>query len=77
MPESSTPEIVVIGGPNEAGKSTLARLALPEGMPFVNADEIAKALPDDLTAEWISFATETTLSSRSLSGRIRRLRANG
>jgi predicted ABC-type ATPase len=47
MPDHTAPEIVVIGGPNGAGKSTLARPALPEGMPFVNADEIAKTLPDD------------------------------
>lgn len=40
------PEIVVIAGPNGTGKSTLARLLLPEAMPFLNADEIAKALPD-------------------------------
>jgi predicted ABC-type ATPase len=41
------PEIVVIAGPNGAGKSTLARFLLPEAMPFLNADEIAKTLPDD------------------------------
>jgi len=38
-------EIVVIAGPNGAGKSTLARFLLPEAMPFLNADEIAKTLP--------------------------------
>jgi len=41
------PRVVVIAGPNGAGKSTLARLLLPEAMPFLNADEIAKALPLD------------------------------
>lgn len=40
----TAPEVVVIGGPNGSGKSTLARFLLPEGMPFVNADEIAKSL---------------------------------
>ena len=39
------PEIVLFAGPNGAGKSTFARFALPEAMPFVNADEIAKTLP--------------------------------
>ncbi|MBC8135269.1 MAG: AAA family ATPase, partial [Fibrella sp.] len=41
------PEVVIIGGPNGAGKSTFARYVLPEAMPFLNADEIAKTLPED------------------------------
>jgi len=40
-------DIVLIAGPNGAGKSTFARLLLPEAMPFLNADEIAKALPEE------------------------------
>ncbi len=45
----SSPEIVLFAGPNGAGKSTFARFALPEAMPFVNADEIAKTLPEGFT----------------------------
>jgi predicted ABC-type ATPase len=41
----STPEILVIAGPNGAGKSTCIARYLPIGMPFLNADEIAKDLP--------------------------------
>lgn len=37
------PQVIVIAGPNGAGKSTSAP-ALVEGIPFVNADEIAKYL---------------------------------
>lgn len=37
------PQVIVIAGPNGAGKSTSAP-ALVEGIPFVNADEIAKEL---------------------------------
>lgn len=40
------PQIIVIAGPNGAGKSTAAAHLLPEGMTFVNADEVAKTLPD-------------------------------
>jgi len=73
MPESATPQIVVIGGPNGAGKSTLARLALPEAMPFVNADEIAKTLPDhfsgnrDLEAGRLLLARVEELSAANTS----------
>lgn len=42
---ASAPQAVIIGGPNGAGKTTLSRLVLPEGILFVNADEIAKTLP--------------------------------
>ena len=41
------PNVWVIGGANGAGKSTFARYVLPTELPFLNADEIAKALPDD------------------------------
>ena len=40
---------MLFAGPNGAGKSTFARFALPEAMPFVNADEIAKTLPADFS----------------------------
>ncbi len=41
--------VVVIAGPNGAGKSTLARRLLPPGMAFVNADEIARDLPAEVS----------------------------
>ena len=45
MSESSA-EILVISGPNGAGKSTCISRYLPAGMAFLNADDIAKELPD-------------------------------
>ena len=41
---TSKPLIIVLAGPNGAGKSTAAVRLLPEGIPFLNADEIAKTL---------------------------------
>jgi predicted ABC-type ATPase len=38
-------EVLVIAGPNGAGKSTCVSRYLPEGIPFLNADEVAKGLP--------------------------------
>lgn len=91
-----TPQILVLAGPNGAGKSTAAARLLPESIPFVNADEVAKTLPnypsqnadieaarivlrrmDELEREHANFAVETTLASRSLAARIRRLRRSG
>ena len=44
-------EIILLGGPNGAWKTTTARVLLPEFLelhPFLNADEIARDLsPDD------------------------------
>src|SRR5438128_1653968 len=40
-----TPEVIVLAGPNGAGKSTAAAHLLPQGIVFVNADEVAKTLP--------------------------------
>ncbi len=45
MESTSRPQIIVLAGPNGAGKSTAAAHLLPEGMTFVNADEVAKCLP--------------------------------
>lgn len=42
---TTAPLIIVLGGPNGAGKSTAARWLLPEELPFLNADEVAKSLP--------------------------------
>lgn len=36
------PKIIVLGGPNGAGKSTMSAFLVPQGWPFLNADEIAK-----------------------------------
>ncbi len=90
------PVFLVIGGPNGAGKSTCSLNYLPEGMTYVNADEVAKTLPGypspavDMQAARIAlemmdefersrdgFAVETTLATRSLAGRIVRLRSLG
>lgn len=38
-------EILVIAGPNGEGKSTCASKFLPDGLEFLNADEIAVGLP--------------------------------
>ncbi len=64
------------------------------GIPFLNADEIAKGLPDEqgkhvlagrqwleqweqMASAQMNFAIETTLSSRTLAGRIRDVQAVG
>ena len=38
------PQIVILAGPNGAGKSTLAARFIPPGVPFLNADNIARTL---------------------------------
>lgn len=38
------PQIVTLAGPNGAGKSTLAARIVPPGVPFLNADNIARSL---------------------------------
>jgi predicted ABC-type ATPase len=40
------PLFVVMAGPNGSGKSTVASTLLPPSLIYVNADEIAKGLPD-------------------------------
>jgi predicted ABC-type ATPase len=60
------PEIVLIAGSNGAGKSTLARLLLPEAMPFLNADEIAKTLPDSQGNKEIESGRESLRRLNSL-----------
>ncbi len=44
MPEPV--QIIVLAGPNGAGKSTAAARLVPAAIPFINADEIAKTLPN-------------------------------
>lgn len=38
------PQIVILAGPNGAGKTTLAARFVPLGVPFLNADNIARTL---------------------------------
>ena len=38
------PQLVILAGPNGAGKSTLAARFVPPGVPFLNADNIARTL---------------------------------
>jgi predicted ABC-type ATPase len=44
-PIDEQPLIILIAGPNGAGKSTAASRVIPEAIPFLNADEIARHLP--------------------------------
>lgn len=90
------PKFIVIAGGNGSGKSTSAALVLPGDIPYINADEIAKGLPevegenrdvrasrvlinamDEHEARREDFAIETTLASRSLAPRARRLQEVG
>jgi len=89
------PQFIIAGG-NGSGKSTSAALVLPCEIPYINADEIAKGLPevegenkdvrasrilisamDEHEARQEDFAIETTLASRSLAPRVRRLQEVG
>ena len=93
---NEAPTIIILGGPNGAGKSTCAAILIPDFVPFINADEIAKTLPnfpspaadveagrillrrmDECAEQYADFAVETTLSSRALAPRIKRLQAAG
>lgn len=90
------PQFIIIGGGNGSGKSTSAARVLADEIPYINADEIAKGLPEvegenkDVRASRIlisamdehearreDFAIETTLASRSLAPRVRRLQESG
>lgn len=87
---------MLIAGPNGSGKTTCARLLLPKGMAFVNADLIAQQMSgeagaagdlragrvlvdrlDEIEADRLDFAIETTLATKKLLPRIARLRADG
>ena len=90
------PQFIIIGGGNGSGKSTSAARILADEVPYINADEIAKGLPEvegenkdarasrilinameEYEARGQNFAIETTLASRSLAPRVRRLRQSG
>lgn len=48
------PEIIIVAGPNGAGKTSFARQYLVSArtnVTFVNADEIARKLRDDITPQ--------------------------
>lgn len=67
---SQQPKFMIVGGPNGAGKSTAAARLLPSGMTYVNADEVAKGLPNypsqaaDLEAGRIVLETMDSLADR-------------
>jgi predicted ABC-type ATPase len=42
----ASPQFIVIAGANGSGKTTSARSLLPATVPFINADEIARELPE-------------------------------
>lgn len=49
------PEIIIVAGPNGAGKTSFARQFVTSGertLDFVNADEIAREMPDTLQPQW-------------------------
>jgi predicted ABC-type ATPase len=95
----SQPHVIVIGGPDGAGKSTIAPLVLRDYLAvpdFVNADQIAAGLSafnpegaafeagrimlrrlDELAASGKSFAFESTLSSRTFSVFLKKLKSQG
>ena len=94
--DDSQPLFLVMAGPNGAGKSTCVSRFLPAGVPYINADDIAKtlaseqtreaeiqaarvalAMMDEAEASRASFATETTLASKTLASRATRLRSVG
>jgi len=94
--DGSQPHFLVMAGPNGAGKSTCVGHYLPAGVPFINADDIARTLTDRQTQEadvraarialermdeaearGESFATETTLASKTLASRASRLQRQG
>ena len=49
--DGSQPHFLVMAGPNGAGKSTCAGHYLPAGIPYINADVIAKMLASTQTHE--------------------------
>ncbi len=42
--ETAQPQLFILAGPNGAGKTTFSARLIPEGVPFINADEIARTL---------------------------------
>ena len=94
--EANSPQFLVMAGPNGAGKSTCVVHYLPAGVPYINADDIARTLAptqtqeadvqaarialermDAAEARRESFATETTLASKTLASRAARLQRLG
>lgn len=85
------PEIIVFAGPNGSGKSTITEILRPVDMPYINADEIQKALGcDNLAAAQIaekrrnqcldeckSFCFETVMSTDRNLNLLRRAKEKG
>jgi predicted ABC-type ATPase len=63
-------EIILLGGPNRAGKTTAARVLLPEFFErytFLNADEIARNLsPADVEGVALAAGRQLILRMREL-----------
>ena len=47
--DGRAPRLVIVAGANGSGKSTNSLALLPASMPYINADEIAKTLPIDVS----------------------------
>jgi predicted ABC-type ATPase len=66
----SLKEIVLIGGPNGSGKTTTARVLLPEFFklhPFLNADEIARTIsPQDVESAAFAAGRQMIEKMRAL-----------
>ena len=89
--QNKKPEIVVFAGPNGSGKSTLTDTLRPVGVPYVNADEIQKALDCDnlvaakhaealrekYVASGVSFCFETVLSTERNLNLLKRAKEAG
>ena len=89
--QNKKPEIVVFAGPNGSGKSTLTDTLRPIGVPYVNADDIQKALGCDnlvaakhaealrekYVASGVSFCFETVLSTDRNLNLLKRAKDSG
>ena len=58
------PQLIVLAGPNGSGKSTIARALIPEEMPYLNADEIAKSLRLEARSTGVEVAAGRLLLER-------------
>jgi predicted ABC-type ATPase len=67
----SNPLFIIIAGCNDGGKSTSATFLLPNSVHYINADEIAKGLPDN------PERNRDMQASRILSNEMARLSRSG
>ena len=76
------PQLIILAGPNGAGKTTCAARLLPDNVPFINADEIAKGLKgyegvsQDLRASRVLLERVSEFEARSQSFAIETNLAN-